>query len=117
MPYDFNNQTPIYLQIIEEITRKIIIGDYALGQKIPSVRELASQFEVNPNTIQKALTKLEEDKLIVTESTNGKFVTKDSGAVNSVREKTVKGLIDKFYDSMGAIGIDREKALKILNGR
>ena len=117
MPYDFHNQTPIYLQIIEEITRKIIIGEYVLGGKIPSVRELASQFEVNPNTIQKALIKLEEDKLIVTESTNGKFVTKDSGVINSVKEKTVNGLIDKFYDSMSAIGIDKDSALKILNGR
>ena len=117
MPYDFNNQTPIYLQIIEEITRKIIKGEYALGEKIPSVRELAVQFEVNPNTIQKALYKLEEDKLIVTESTNGKFVTADSSVVNTVKEKTVNGLIDKFYDSMSAIGIDRYSALKILNGR
>ena len=82
MSYDFNNDIPIYLQIIEHIKLQIINKTYLPNQKIPSVRDLSVLYEVNPNTVQKALTELETMGLIFTESTNGKFVTGDINKPN-----------------------------------
>ncbi len=115
MPYSFNNQTPIFLQIIELIKTEIITGRYKSGQKIPSVREFSATFEVNPNTVQKALLELEDIGLIVTERTSGKFVTEDKEVIERVKKQTVDGVICEFYKNMSALGIDKEKALKILN--
>ena len=115
MPFNFNNQTPIYLQIIEHVKTEIITGRYKSGEKIPSVREFSAQFEVNPNTVQKALLELEEMSLIVTERTSGKFVTEDIGVIEKIKKQTVDSLILEFYNNMNALGIDKEKALKILN--
>ncbi len=115
MPYNFNNQTPIFIQIIELIKTEIITGKYKSGQKIPSVREFSAQFEVNPNTAQKALLELEEYGLIVTERTSGKFVTKDKEVIERVKKQTVDSLILQFYKSMSALGIDKDRALEILN--
>ena len=75
MNYNFDSERPIYLQIIDFIKNQIINGTLKSGDKIPSVRELALTFKVNPNTIVKALYFLETEKLIYTDRTNGKFVT------------------------------------------
>ena len=64
MGYNFNNEVPIYLQIIEIIKKRIITKEYLPNDKLPSVREFSLMFEVNPNTIQKALSELEELGLI-----------------------------------------------------
>ena len=71
----FNNETPIYLQLFQRLALDIVNGKYKSGEKIPSVRELSNMFRVNPNTVQKALSELENVELIYTERTNGKFVT------------------------------------------
>ena len=89
MGYKFNNETPIYLQIIEEIKKQIINKVYMPNEKLPSVRELSLMFEVNPNTIQKALNELEEIGLIYTERTNGKFVSQNEEVINLIRKKSL----------------------------
>jgi len=119
MSYNFNDDTPIYLQIIEHIKIQIISKRYLPKQRNPSVRELSFEFEVNPNTIQKALQELEEIGLIYTESTNGKFVTDNEKLIEiikeeTIKEETIKEMIDKFYNSMSKIGIEREEILQIL---
>ena len=78
----FNNSVPIYLQIVSEIKKQIVSGKLIPGERIPSVRELALTYKVNPNTMQKALIELEENGLIKTERTNGKFVTEDENIIN-----------------------------------
>ncbi len=115
MSYSFDNQIPIYIQIMDVIKTDIILGKYALGQKLPSVRDFAFQFNANPNTIQKALFELEEIGLIVTERTNGKYVTKDQSVLERVRDTKVAQIIEDFFNLMGKIGIDKEKAIKIIN--
>ena len=75
MDYIFDNERPIYIQLVEIIRIEIVSGKFKKGQKIPSVRELALIMKVNPNTMQKALIELENEKLIYTERTNGKYVT------------------------------------------
>ena len=115
MGYDFNNNTPIYLQIIDYVKLQIISKKYKPKDKIPSVRELAMQFEVNPNTVQKALGELEKSGLIYTESTNGKFVTTNENLILQVFNETVQQEIDKFYSYMKNLGLSKQEVNKFLN--
>lgn len=115
MNFSFDNQTPIYMQIMEVIKTDIILGKYSSGQKLPSVREFAVQFNANPNTIQKALFELEWIGLIVTERTSGKYVTKDQNVLLKLRDDKVAKIIEDFFNSMDKIGIDKDKALQIIN--
>ena len=77
MAWNLDSDRPIYAQILERIQRQIVSGEYAPGTKIPSVRELAAQAGVNPNTMQKALSELERSGLVVTMRTSGRVVTED----------------------------------------
>ena len=90
MNINFDNNTPIYIQLLEYIKTYIISGKLNSGDKLPSVRDFASMFKVNPNTMQKALAELEEEKLIYTERTNGKFVTNDKKIINDIKSKYAK---------------------------
>lgn len=117
MGFDFNNSTPIYLQIIECIKKQIIIGVYKPNDKIPSVRELSLQFSVNPNTIQKALVELERIGLIYTERTNGKFVTHDQQVIDIVRRETLNSLISMFCDSMQEFGLSKREIIDMLENK
>ena len=85
MKFEFDNNIPIYIQLVEQIKTFIISGNLKPGERLPSVRDLALQTKVNPNTMQKALTELEELKLIYTERTNGKFVTNDQKLIDKYR--------------------------------
>ena len=76
MNYIFDNERPIYIQLVELIRTDIVSGKYEKGSKLPSVRELALTMKVNPNTMQKALVELENEKLIYTERTNGKYANR-----------------------------------------
>lgn len=114
MGFDFKNEMPIYLQIIEQIKRKIISGEYKPKSKIPSVRDFSLMYEVNPNTVQKALAELEEIKLIYTESTNGKFVTDNENIIERIKKETIKCEINKFFEVMNGFGLNNEQTLKIL---
>lgn len=114
MGYDFNDNTPIYLQIMEYIKQQIISKHYLPKQRLPSVRELSLEFEVNPNTLQKALCELENKGLILTESTNGKFVTDNEELIEKVKAQTIDQKIEEFYDSMAKIGLGEEQVLQIL---
>ena len=115
MPHNFDNQTPIYIQIMDVIKTEIISGKYQLGQKLPSVRDFAFQFDANPNTVQKALFELEEMGLIVTERTSGKYVTSDEKVLLDARFLVVDKIIEDFFKSMAKIGIDKEEAKKLIN--
>ncbi len=115
MPYPFDNQTPIYIQIMDIIKMEIISGKYAVGQKLPSVRDFACQFDANPNTVQNALFELELLGLIVTERTNGKYVTTDEKVLKSARLLKVDKIIEDFFSSMAKIGIGRSEAEKLLS--
>ena len=117
MPYVFDNQTPIFIQIMEAIKTEIISGKYKAGQKLPSVRDFAIQFDANPNTVQKALFELDNIGLIVTERTSGKFVTSDEKVILSARFSKVAKIVDDFFSSMAKIGIDRSEAEKLLNNK
>ena len=115
MNFEFNNERPIYLQIIEHIKMQIISKNYLPNQKLPSVRELSFEFQVNPNTIQKALAELENIGLIYTERTNGKFITSDEEIIKRVTENTINEMIEKFFSSMSEIGLSKKEIIEIIN--
>ena len=100
MSWEFNNSKPIYTQIEEEIKKKIISGTLRGGEKMLSVRDLAQEAGVNPNTMQKALTEIEKDGLIITERTSGRFVTSDMEKIEELKksffEKRITALISEF---------------------
>ncbi len=114
MDYIFDNERPIYIQLVEIIRIEIVSGKFKKGQKIPSVRELALIMKVNPNTMQKALIELENEKLIYTERTNGKYVTEDEQLIEKVKSELANGIVNTYLNSMENIGIDYETAIKYL---
>ena len=110
MVFEFNNEQPIYIQLVEQLKIKIISGKLRSGERLPSVRELALMTKVNPNTMQKALAELEETGLIYTERTNGKFVTTDTLLIEKIKQEYAKALTEKYIKNMSDIGIDRKTA-------
>jgi DNA-binding transcriptional regulator YhcF (GntR family) len=114
MEYVFDNERPIYIQLVEMIRIDIVSGKFQKGQKIPSVRELALIMKVNPNTMQKALAELENEKLIYTERTNGKYVTEDEELIEKVKKELAQEKVNNYLNSMKNIGISYELAIKYL---
>lgn len=105
----FNNSVPIYLQIVSEIKKQIISGKLIPGERIPSVRELALTYKVKPNTMQKALIELEENGLIKTERTNGKFVTEDENIINKIKNDYADNLTQNYLSEMISLGITKQE--------
>ena len=114
MEHIFDNERPIYIQLVELIRTQIVSGKFEKGQKLPSVRELALIMKVNPNTIQKALTELENEKLIYTERTNGKYVTENEALIENIKKELAKEKVNNYLKAMKSIGIDYDLAIKYL---
>lgn len=114
MEYIFDNERPIYIQLVEMIRIDIVSGKFQKGQKLPSVRELALIMKVNPNTMQKALAELEDEKLIYTERTNGKYVTEDEKLIEEIKKKLAQEKVNNYLNSMKNIGINYELAIRYL---
>ena len=114
MEYIFDNERPIYIQLVEMIRIDIISGKYQKGQKLPSVRELALMMKVNPNTMQKALVELEDEKQIYTDRTNGKYVTEDEILIEKIKKQLAQEKVNNYLNSMKNIGISYELAIKYL---
>ena len=104
MEFTFDNQSPLYLQLVEQLKINIMGGKIQPGQRLPSVRELALQTKVNPNTVQKALTALEDLGLVYTQRTNGKFVTENLALITKFKEEYAQQLTFRYLLSMGELG-------------
>lgn len=114
MAWRFTSERPIYTQAAEIIRRDIINGTYKMGERLPSVREFAAAAAVNPNTMQRALSELEAEGLIVTQRTSGRLITSDSAVIESVRTRLAKEIAADFLDKMKQLGNDKQKALQLL---
>lgn len=115
MPIRFSNDKPIFLQLAEIIKGDIIGGKLKNNEKLPSVREFALTYAVNPNTVQKALQILEEDGLIFTDRTNGKFVADSLMEIERQRKIVIKKEVDCFYEKMVTLGIDKAEIINLIN--
>ena len=114
MQWDFNSSAPVYLQITEQIKFCIAVGELKAGDKLMSVRELAAEAEVNPNTMQKALSGLEKEGLLYTQRTSGRFVTEDSVLIAKLREELAAEQVENFLKNMGKLGYSVSQAAEIL---
>ena len=114
MAWNLDDNRPIYLQLVEEMQLRIVTGIYLPGEKIPSVRELAAEAAVNPNTMQKAFGELERSGLIITQRTSVRMVTKDASLINEIKNLMAKDIIDAFLNNMKQLGYTRENTLNLL---
>lgn len=114
MEYIFDNDRPIYVQLVEKLKAQIVSGELKQGERIPSVRELALTARVNPNTMQKALSELESEELIFTERTNGKFVTSNKDVIDKVKDELAREKVEKYLLDMKNIGLNYDEAIKCL---
>ena len=115
MSWDLKSDRPIYLQLIEQIEIKICSGIFAPGSKLASVRELAQEAAVNPNTMQKALSILEEDGLLYTNRTSGRFITEDAKMIQQAKHKLAQDQISEFIEKMKSLGFDKKETLSIIS--
>ena len=116
MELTFDNNIPIYLQLLEYLKIYLISGVFKSGEKLPSVREFANEFKVNPNTMQKALVELENMNLIYTERTNGKYVTKDEELINKLKDEYAITLAKSYINGMKKIGLGKADSIKYIEG-
>lgn len=103
----FKDNVPIYLQIKSLINQQIIAGKYALGAKLPSVRDLSVQLEVNINTIQRAINELVQEGVVITKRGLGNFVTENLQIVDELKEQLINQTIGDMYESLTAMGLDQ----------
>lgn len=112
--WSFNNDKPVYAQIVDEIKLRIASGQYAPGERIQSVRDLAEEARVNPNTMQKALSEIERDGYIISLRTSGKYITDDEKLIESMRNSHAQHLISSFADEINKMGISMNDAILLL---
>lgn len=115
MAGDFSSNVPIYLQIMNEVKLRIVSGEWETGQRLQSVRELAVEFSVNPNTMQRALAELERDGLLYAERTSGRYVSKDQSKIFKARSEMAEECTDNYYNAMQKLGYKNEEIIKIVS--
>ncbi len=114
MPWTLDDSRPIYLQLEDLIKARIIAGTYKPGERLPSVRELAAEAAVNPNTMQKALTELERSGLVYAQRTSGRFITEDTNIMKELKEHLAKEQIQLFLTHMKQLGFQKEDIIRLL---
>ncbi|MCI6055198.1 GntR family transcriptional regulator [Dysosmobacter sp.] len=114
MKWQFSNDAPIYSQLIDQIQVGIVSGAFPPGERLPSVRDLATEAGVNPNTMQRALAELERDGLVYSQRTAGRFVTEDQTMIDHVKRSLAQRHIQAFWEAMTHLGYDREEVLALM---
>lgn len=111
---EFDTNLPVYLQILTYLKEKIIKQEWKEGDKMPSVRELAKDLKVNPNTVQRAYRQLESDKIIHSKRGMGSYITDDSDKIYHLKKEVAKEIVDDFATRMGNIGLGKNEMLEII---
>ena len=114
MPWNLDDSRPIYLQLMERIQHDIISGVYQPGDKLPSVRDLALDAAVNPNTMQKALSELERSGLVYSHRASGRFITDDSSLLKKIKTDLAQEYISGFLGQMRHLGLDDSETLEMI---
>lgn len=114
MAWHFENDRPIYTQLLEQIRLRIISGEYPPGSRLPSVRELAAEAAVNPNTMQKALSELETSGLIFSQRTSGRFVTEEQNMIETLKKELAEDKIREFFCIMTELGISSKEVVSLV---
>ena len=114
MAWKITSDRPVYIQLYEEIETRIINGVYPLGSKLPSVRELAAEAVVNPNTMQKTMTELERSGFVHANRTSGRFVTEDEGLIKSRQKELIRNETQNYLKKLDRLGVEVSEAIEIL---
>ena len=115
MNYKFTSDKPIYVQLVDLFKTGILSGEYPLGSRLDSVRDLAVAAKVNPNTMQKALSELERIGLIRTERTSGRFITDDSQKIAAMRKELAESEISVFLEKMKTLGFGNAEVVSLIS--
>lgn len=115
MKWDFKNGIPIYLQIISILKMQIAGGGLPPGSQIQPVRDLAMDAGVNPNTMQRALTQLEQEGLLYTQRTSGRFVTEDEKVLKEMRKSLSEQYVRELFESLSKIGMDKNEIIEAVS--
>ena len=114
MKWQFKNDAPIYTQLIEQIKVGIVTNVFPPGERLPSVRDLAAEAGVNPNTMQRAMAELERQGLVYSQRTSGRMVTEDEDLILSAKRDLAKCHIESFISAMNELGFDKEEMILLL---
>lgn len=115
MKIEFSPNIPIYIQVMEYIKKEVVTGHLAPGSKIPSVRELAGELQVNPNTIQRTFQELEREGIVETRRGMGRYVATEGEKIMELRKDMAKELLHAFINGMNNLGFSEEEMLSILH--
>lgn len=114
MAWNLDSDRPIYVQLMEVLQTRIVSNRYKPGERLPSVRELASEAGVNPNTMQKAFAELEWSGLIITQRTSGRLVTQNTKLIAEVRQTLARAQIKQFSQKMRELGYQSEEYIDLI---
>ena len=114
MDWTFRNDLPIYSQLVDKIKLAIVSGVLPPGERLASVRDLATEAGVNPNTMQRALQELEREGLVFSQRTAGRFVTEDITVIDEIKKTLATGQIESFLKAMQELGYDRQGIIDLL---
>lgn len=114
---EFDSTQPIWHQLVGEFSRRIVAGEWRPGARIPAVRDLAAELQVNPNTVQRAFGELERDELVRSERTSGRFVTDDGHRIRSLRRQLVADAAERYTSRALGVGLSLTEAQTLLTER
>ena len=114
MQWQFSNDAPIYTQLIQQVKVGIVTGAFPPGERLPSVRDLATEAGVNPNTMQRALAELERDGLVYSQRTAGRFVTEDNTMINQAKRSPAERHVKTFLEAMLRLGFQKDEIITLI---
>ena len=114
MEWSFRNDLPIYSQLVEQIKLAIVSGAFSPGERLASVRDMAMEAGVNPNTMQRALQELEREGMVFSQRTSGRFVTEDGAVIEAAKKSFAGERITAFLDSMRKLGYTGEEIVSLI---
>lgn len=115
MEWELKSDRPIYTQLLEELKRRIVSGYYQPGEKLLPVRELAQEAKVNPNTMQKALTELEQQNLVFAVRTTGRYITENVDLIENAKQEIAALHVETYYKEMKVLGYDKDEMIELLS--
>lgn len=114
MSMEFDNNMPIYIQIMQYIKKQIVTGTLQAGDKIPSVRELAAELQINPNTVQRTFQELEREEVVETRRGLGRYVTSEESKIMTIKKEMAGELLERFLTGMQELGIEEQDIVSIV---
>ena len=115
MQWQFSNDVPIYTQLIQQVKVGIVTGAFPPGERLPSVRDMATEAGVNPNTMQRALAELERDGLVYSQRTAGRFVTEDNTMINTAKRSLAERHVKTFLEAMLRLGFRKDEIIDLIS--